>query len=109
MIAEDYGNRAEDIWQTAASGTELVGRLKKLPGFGEHKARIFVALLGKQLGVRPDGWQEASTPFGDDGTFLSVADITDGLTLDKVRAAKAAAKAKAKAQAKSTAKAGAGA
>lgn len=109
VIAEDYGNRAEDIWQTAASGPELVARLKRLPGFGEHKARIFAALLGKQLSVRPDGWREASTPFGDDGTFLSVADITDGQTLDKVRATKAAAKAKAKAQAKSTAKAGAGA
>jgi uncharacterized HhH-GPD family protein len=115
VIAEDYGNRAEDIWLTATSGAELVGRLKALPGFGDHKARIFAALLGKQLGVRPDGWQKASTPFGDDGKFLSVADITDSQTLDKVRATKAALKAKAKAKAKTettaktTAKAGAGA
>jgi uncharacterized HhH-GPD family protein len=107
VIAEDYGNRPEDIWQTVSDGVELVDRLKKLPGFGDHKARIFAALLGKQLGVRPEGWQEASTPFGNDGTFLSVADITDGQTLVKVRATKAALKAKAKAT--PTARAGAGA
>jgi uncharacterized HhH-GPD family protein len=99
VIAEDYGGRAENVWQTAASGAELFEHVKNLPGFGEHKARIFVALLGKQLGVRPDGWQAASTPFGDDGTLLSVADITDAQSLDKVRAAKKAAKAKAKAKA----------
>jgi uncharacterized HhH-GPD family protein len=99
VVAEDYGGRAENIWTTAASGAELFERVKNLPGFGEHKARIFVALLGKQLGVRPDGWQAASRPFGDDGTFLSVADITDGQTLDKVRATKKAMKAKAKAKA----------
>jgi uncharacterized HhH-GPD family protein len=99
VIAEDYGDRAQAIWETATSGAELFDRVKALPGFGEHKARIFVALLGKQLGVRPDGWQAASTPFGDDGTYLSVADITDGQTLDKVRATKKAAKAKAKARA----------
>jgi uncharacterized HhH-GPD family protein len=99
VIAEDYGDHADDIWKTATSGAELVDRLKKLPGFGEHKARIFAALLGKQLGVRPDGWQAASTPFGDDGTFLSVADITDSGTLDKVRATKKAMKANAKSEA----------
>ena len=98
VIAEDYGGRADDIWKTAGSGTELVDRLKKLPGFGEHKARIFAALLGKQLGVRPDGWQAASTPFGDDGTYMSVADITDSQTLDKVRTTKKAMKATAKAK-----------
>jgi uncharacterized HhH-GPD family protein len=99
VIAEDYGGRAENVWRTAPNGAELFERVKKLPGFGEHKARIFVALLGKQLGVRPDGWQAASRPFGDDGTLLSVADITDAQSLDKVRAAKKAAKAKAKAKA----------
>ena len=99
VIAEDYGGQAEHIWTSAANGAELFERVKNLPGFGEHKARIFVALLGKQLGVRPDGWQAASTPFGDDGTFLSVADITDAQTLEKVRATKKAMKASAKAKA----------
>jgi uncharacterized HhH-GPD family protein len=99
VIAEDYGGQAENIWTSATSGAELFERVKNLPGFGAHKARIFVALLGKQLGVQPDGWQAASTPFGDDGTFLSVADITDAQTLDKVRATKKAMKASAKAKA----------
>ena len=107
VIAEDYGGQAENIWTSAASGAELFGRVNNLPGFGVHKARIFVALLGKQLGVQPDGWQAASTPFGDDGTFLSVADITDTQTLDKVRATKNAMKASAKAKAKAQASAGA--
>jgi uncharacterized HhH-GPD family protein len=106
VITEEYGGQAENIWKTASSGAELFERVKNLPGFGEHKARIFVALLGKQLGVRPDGWQAASMPFGDEGTFLSVADITDVQTLDKVRATKKAIKASAKTKAK--AKAGAG-
>ena len=103
VIAEDYGGQAENIWTSAASGAELFGRVNNLPGFGVHKARIFVALLGKQLGVQPDGWQAASTPFGDDGTFLSVADITDTQTLDKVRATKKAMKASAKAKAQASA------
>jgi uncharacterized HhH-GPD family protein len=107
VIAEDYGGQAENIWASAASGTELLERVENLPGFGVHKARIFVALLGKQLGVQPDGWQAASAPFGDDGTFLSVADITDAQTLDKVRATKKAMKASAKGKAKAKASAGA--
>jgi uncharacterized HhH-GPD family protein len=69
-----------------------------LPGFGEQKARIFAALLGKQLGVQPDGWRKATSPFGETGSYLSVADITDPESLGKVRAHKQAMKAKAKAQ-----------
>lgn len=102
-IAEDYGGRAENVWTSAASGAELFERVKNLPGFGVHKARIFVALLGKQLGVQPEGWQAASTPFGDAGTFLSVADITDVQSLHKVRATKKAMKASARAKAKASA------
>jgi uncharacterized HhH-GPD family protein len=99
VVAEDYGGKTEAIWQGVTTGPELVGRLKALPGFGEHKAKIFTAFLGKQLGVTPEGWQAASSPFGDDGTFLSVADITDAETLDKVRATKKALKSKAGAEA----------
>ena len=75
-----------------------MGRLRALPGFGEQKAKIFAALLGKQLGVRPDGWREATTPYGKDGSSLSVADITDPESLARVRATKKAMKAKAKAR-----------
>ena len=71
----------------------------RCPGFGEQKAKIFAALLGKQLGVRPEGWREATAPYGEDGSYLSVADITDAESLLKVRATKKAMKAKAKAKA----------
>jgi len=94
-VAEDYDGKADAIWKGVGSGEELVCRIRSLPGFGERKSKIFAALLGKQLGVRPEGWREASAPFGDEGTFLSVADITDGATLDKVRATKKAMKAQA--------------
>jgi uncharacterized HhH-GPD family protein len=94
-ITEDYGGRPEAIWEDARSGEELVGRLRALPGFGEQKAKIFAALLGKQLGVRPTGWRQATTPYGDTGSHLSVADITDPASLEKVRATKRAIKARA--------------
>ncbi len=96
-VVEQYGGKADDIWKGVRSGEELMARLHALPGFGEQKARIFAALLGKQLGVRPEGWQEASSPYGDPGTHLSVADIVDAESLAKVRATKKAAKARARA------------
>jgi uncharacterized HhH-GPD family protein len=96
-VAEDYGNRADAIWKGVRSGGELVGRLRALPGFGEQKAKIFAALLGKQLAVRPEGWREATSPYGDPGTHLSVADIDGPESLATVRAAKKAAKARARA------------
>jgi uncharacterized HhH-GPD family protein len=98
-VAEDYKNKAENVWKGAKDGEDLFARVKALPGFGEQKAKIFVALLGKQLGVQPDGWRNAAKPFGAEGTLLSVADITDAESMAKVRAAKKAAKAKARATA----------
>jgi uncharacterized HhH-GPD family protein len=97
IVVEEYGGKASNVWTGASDGKELLARLKKLPGFGEQKARIFLALLGKQLGVRPDGWIEASAPFGETGTLRSVADIIDADSLQGVRAWKAAAKQAAKA------------
>ena len=94
-VVEEYGGRADAIWKGVGSGEELMARLRALPGFGEQKAKIFAALLGKQLGVRPEGWQEASSPYGDPGTHLSVADIVDAESLATVRATKKAAKARA--------------
>jgi uncharacterized HhH-GPD family protein len=96
-VIEDYGGDASAIWAEARDGDELLRRLKALPGFGEQKAKIFIALLGKQFGVRPPGWQEASKPFGEPGTYLSVADITDASSLARVRAHKAEMKRAAKA------------
>jgi uncharacterized HhH-GPD family protein len=113
VLVEEYGGKADGVWRDVGSGAELVSRIKALPGFGEQKAKIFAALLGKQLGVRPDGWQAATTPYGDDGSFRSVADILDVETLNRVRAFKQDLKAQAKAgaapaNAKARAKAGAG-
>jgi uncharacterized HhH-GPD family protein len=93
VVVEEWGGKPERIWMTATTGTELISRLEKLPGFGKQKARIFAALLGKQLGCTPTGWREASAPYGAARTKISIADITDAASFKKVREAKRAAKA----------------
>jgi uncharacterized HhH-GPD family protein len=103
VVVDQYGGDAAGIWTTAADGQELLANVRALPGFGVQKARIFVALLGKQLGVRPSGWRQASTPFGDAGTSFSIADIDSPATLEKVRRHKQQLKAEAKARAASSA------
>ena len=95
-IVDDYGGSATSVWETAATGPELYQRLKALPGFGDQKARIFLALLAKRLGVEPPGWEEAAGPYAADG-FYSVADIDSPESLAKVREYKRAKKAAAKA------------
>jgi uncharacterized HhH-GPD family protein len=99
LIVAGYGGDAASLWTTASSGAELLKRVSALPGFGEAKAKIFVALLGKQLGVQPAGWREAAGPVADEGSYLSVADIVDDESLGKVRSYKQALKAAAKAKA----------
>ncbi len=96
IVLDEYGGCAADVWRGAADGQELYRRVKALPGFGEQKARIFIGLLGKQLGIDTRGWQEAAGRFGQPGTFLSVADIVDGESLRRVRAYKQQMKAAAK-------------
>jgi uncharacterized HhH-GPD family protein len=96
-LVEQYDGSAAGVWDGAESGRELLGRIKKLPGFGEQKAQIFLALLGKQLAVQPPGWREAAGQFGAEGSRKSVADITDGDSLLAVRAYKKDMKAAAKA------------
>ena len=96
IVVDEYHGQAADIWNTATTGEELLRRVRALPGFGEQKARIFVGLLGKQLGVRPPGWEEAAARFGEPGTYFSVADIVDTESLGRVRAYKAQLKAAAK-------------
>ena len=98
-LAEQYGGRAEAVWEDVADGAELLRRLEALPGFGTQKARIFVALLGKRWGVQPAGWREAAGPYGEDGALRSVADVTGPETLLEVRAYKQSVKAAAKADA----------
>jgi uncharacterized HhH-GPD family protein len=97
IVVDEYAGDAAAVWTGAADGEELYRRVKALPGFGEQKARIFVGLLGKQLGVRPAGWEKAAGKFGQPGTHMSVADIVDGETLGRVRAYKQQLKAAAKA------------
>lgn len=97
VVRDDYDGDAAAIWTSASDTTELLKRLQALPGFGEQKARIFAALLGKQLGIRPDGWREAIGPYADEGSRRSVADVVDPQSLQEVRDTKKAAKAKAKA------------
>lgn len=84
-LDEEYGGNAAAVWADVKSGDDLLARLSALPGFGAQKAKIFVALLGKQMKVRPRGWREASEPYGEDGAFKSVADVTDAGSLAKVR------------------------
>ncbi len=96
VLVNEYDGDAERVWTQAADGPDLVARLAKLPGFGDYKAQITTALLGKQLGVRPAGWREAAGRFGDDGSHYSVADIVDETSLAAVRAHKKELKAAAK-------------
>jgi uncharacterized HhH-GPD family protein len=96
VLVNRYEAEAANVWAGVDDGAELVRRVQELPGFGQQKSRIFVALLGKQLGVRPDGWREASGPFGAEGSYLSVADIGDEDSLGKVRSYKQQLKAAAK-------------
>jgi uncharacterized HhH-GPD family protein len=88
MIATTYGGDTARLWKEAASGRELLARINDLPGFGAQKSRIFVALLGKQLGVRPPGWETAAGGYAEEGIFTSVADVTGPDSLAKVRASK---------------------
>jgi uncharacterized HhH-GPD family protein len=104
VVRDQYDGRAETIWTEAKDARDLLDRLKALPGFGDQKARIFAALVGKQLDVRPAGWQEAIGPYAEDGSYRSVADVVDPVSLTKVREFKQAAKAAAKAKAATVAK-----
>jgi uncharacterized HhH-GPD family protein len=98
-IVEEYDGRAENIWtQGDPTGAEVLKRLKALPGFGEAKAKIFLALLGKQRGLAATGWEKAAGDYSTPGSFLSVADITDPASLQHVRAHKKEMKAAAKAK-----------
>lgn len=84
-IVGTYEGDTASLWNSAESGKLLLSRLMSLPGFSKRKAQMFVALLGKQLDVRPPGWEEAAGRFSEPGAFRSVADVTDPETLEKVQ------------------------
>ncbi len=98
IIVDRYDGDAAALWTAGdPDGKELLQRIRALPGFGEQKAKIFLALLGKQYGVTPTGWRAAAGEYGKAGTHLSVADIVDAESLGKVRSYKKQMKAAAKA------------
>jgi uncharacterized HhH-GPD family protein len=92
FVTDVYDGDAARIWSGVASGAELLARLKALPGFGDEKAKIFVALLAKRMGVAPAGWEQAARPFSDD-TPRSVADSADADSLRRVHEWKEAQRA----------------
>jgi uncharacterized HhH-GPD family protein len=96
LLVERYDGRADAVWADAPDGATLLRRLGELPGFGAQKAKIFLALLGKQCGVTPPGWREAAREYGEEGSRRSVADITGPASLTEVRAFKQQAKQAAK-------------
>src|SRR5262245_42300787 len=98
LVESEYGGDVTRLWNEAATGQDLFKRVQALPGFGKQKAQIFVALLAKQLGVRPDGWEAVAGDYALDG-YRSVADVVDADSLLKVREFKQAKKAAAKAAA----------
>ena len=91
-IVVEYAGDTEAMWRNVPNGQALVDRLKDLPGYGDQKARILTALLGKQYGVQPKGWRDACSPYGDRGATRSVADVVDLGTLKEVRTFKQEAK-----------------
>ncbi|WP_152665477.1 HhH-GPD-type base excision DNA repair protein [Mycobacterium sp. UM_Kg1] len=96
-VCEQYGGDTAALWTVGEpDGAEVFKRLKALPGYGEQKARIFLALLGKQYGVTPSGWREAAGAYGEAGTHLSIADVVDAASLQQVRSTKKAQKLAAK-------------
>lgn len=85
-VVERYHGDTAALWTAGdPDGAEVLRRLKALPGFGEQKARIFLALLGKQYGVTPAGWRAAAGDYGRAGTFMSIADVVDKGSLEQVR------------------------
>jgi uncharacterized HhH-GPD family protein len=96
IVTEQYDGQAERLWTDAESGQQLLKRIIALPGFGKQKAQIFVALLAKQLDVRPEGWETAVGDYAQPG-YRSVADVVDPESLQKVRDFKKQKKASARA------------
>ena len=95
-LVEHHDGDAARVWEDAADGRDLKRRLTALPGYGDQKARIFIALLAKQCDVRPQGWEEAAGEYAEPG-YRSIADVLDEDSLQRVRESKQAAKAAAKA------------
>ncbi|WP_329385383.1 HhH-GPD-type base excision DNA repair protein [Streptomyces sp. NBC_01716] len=97
FLVAHYDGDAAALWRDVATGPELLKRLSELPGYGKQKSQIFLALLGKQYDVRPEGWRASAGAYGEEGSYRSAADITGPETLVKVREHKQETKRAAKA------------
>ncbi len=71
----------------------LLDRLRDLPGYGDEKAKIMLAILAKRFGRAPKGWEAIAAPFSD-ARPRSVADVDSPESLVRVREWKRAQKAK---------------
>lgn len=91
-LVDHYDGDAAAVWRDVATGRELLARLNSLPGYGKQKSQIFLALLGKRMGVTPEGWREAAGAYGERDAYRSAADITGPESLERVRAFKQEAK-----------------
>lgn len=98
-VVDRYDGDVERLWTDGDPDARTVlARLTALPGFGDQKARIFLALLGKRRGVTPEGWREVAGDYGEEGARRSIADVVDEASLQEVRATKKALKAAARAR-----------
>jgi uncharacterized HhH-GPD family protein len=86
-IARDFANDARTVWSEAPDGRSLESRLLSLPGIGEMKAKSLIAVLGKQFGVRPPGY-EAVAP-----SWPTLGDVDSPEALASYQAGKRAHKA----------------
>jgi uncharacterized HhH-GPD family protein len=96
LVVAEYAGDVTRLWTEARDGNDLLKRVQRLPGFGKQKAQILVALLAKQAGVRPEGWEAAAGGYAEEG-YRSVADVTDPASLQRVRDYKKAKKTEARA------------
>jgi uncharacterized HhH-GPD family protein len=58
FVSRTYDGDAGRIWTDASDGRDLQRRIAALPGFGDMKVASMSAVLIKQLGVRPPGWED---------------------------------------------------
>lgn len=97
VIIDRYDGDTAAIWTEGdPDAKEVFRRLKALPGWGDQKSKIFIALLAKQFGVTPTGWEKVTGAYSEPGSRRSVADVVDATTLQEVRQFKKQQKAAAK-------------
>ena len=82
VIVEEYAGDAGSVWKQARDGDDLAARIKKLPGFGDMKVKILVAILAKRFGVKPTGWEKHAA------NWHTVADVDSPESMARAREVK---------------------